>query len=186
MYKYIRASLPILEKDETMYTLLKSRRFINSKRQSPNLKSILTKAKFDTRGNESPSPTVVKCKRGNCGTCKHMIEGPSITFNRQGEFHVKSDFNCAAKNCIYVIICAGCKEQYIGQTECLRSRVRVHKQQINHPETRCIPLSGHLDMCAAGKDIKFYIYPFYKMSNNDRQKRIKIHLGIRVHFVSVY
>ena len=60
---------------------------------------------------------------------------------------------CISKNLVYCITCAGCNKYYIGQTgDCLRNRVTVHRQQINHPELRQIDLSGHLATCAKGRD----------------------------------
>ena len=67
-------------------------------------------------------------------------------------------------------MCPTCKQHYVGQTgNALSERVRVHKQQIRSPETRKIPLSEHLDTC--GKGI-FYIFPFYKMADNNISKRL--------------
>ena len=135
---------------------------------------MLTKAKFDRNPNLCDY-SVSKCNRGNCGTCPFILENSSVKFkNRSERFFVHSNIDCAARNVIYVIICQGCFGEYIGQTECLRDRVRVHKQQIKDPNTRCIPLSAHLDTCAKNKDIKFKIFPFYKMDSNDKiMRRIK-------------
>ena len=50
----------------------------------------------------------------------------------------------------------------------LRSRVRVHKQHINSPEYRQIPLSEHLDICG---NKQFSIFPFYKLSGGTNIQR---------------
>ena len=154
-----------------MSRIMEKTRFIKSKRQSKNLKHLLTCAKFD-KEIPTESPGVSKCNRGNCGTCPYLIEGSSIKFkNKSEKFFIHSKMNCAVRNIIYVIICQGCGEEYIGQTDCLRDRVRVHKQQIRDPKTRCIPLSSHLDVCAAHQEIKFKIFPFYCLNTNDRTMR---------------
>jgi hypothetical protein len=73
---------------------------------------------------------------------------------------------------MYVIICAGCNEYYIGETSNqLRTRVRVHKQHIRYPEYREIPLSEHIDTC--GKK-QFSVFPFFKMpGESDIRRRDK-------------
>ena len=74
---------------------------------------------------------------------------------------------CASRNLLYVIRCEGCKEEYIGQTgNDLRKRMTVHKQQIRDPNTRMIPLSGHISTCAKHKEKLFSVFPFYKFKDN--------------------
>lgn len=68
--------------------------------------------------------------------------------------------SCHSKNLIYTIICDGCNKFYIGETgTTLRTRIRVHKQQIKDPEYRKIKLSEHIDVCGGGQ---FKVFPFYK------------------------
>ena len=75
-------------------------------------------------------------------------------------FRVNADMNCKSANLIYCITCTSRHENYIGQMgNSICERVRVHKQQIRHPNLRQIPLSEHLDECANGT---FKIFPFYK------------------------
>lgn len=65
--------------------------------------------------------------------------------------------------------CPTCGENYIGQTGTkLAGRVRVHTQQIRYPAIRNRPCSGHFDLCG---NIKFYIYPFYKVKEKNEQLR---------------
>lgn len=60
-----------------------------------------------------------------------------------------------------------CGENYIGQTgNKLADRVRVHKQQIRDPSMRNTSCSGHCDICG---NIMFYIFPFYKVKENNEQ-----------------
>ena len=65
--------------------------------------------------------------------------------------------------------CPTCGDNYIGQTGTkLADRVRVHKQQIRDPSVRNTPCSGHFDICGKGM---FYIFPFYKVKENNEQLR---------------
>ena len=72
--------------------------------------------------------------------------------------------NCTSTNLIYVITCAGCGHNYIGETgDVLRNRATVHKQQIRDLHTRILGVSKHIDECAAGLTPQFTIFPFYKI-----------------------
>ena len=72
--------------------------------------------------------------------------------------------NGTSTNLIYVITCAGCGHNYIGETgDVLRNRVTVHKQQIRDPHTRMLGVSKHIDECAAGLTPQFTIFPFYRI-----------------------
>ena len=80
--------------------------------------------------------------------------------------------NCTDQNCLYVLICYGCQEFYIGQTGGkLRNRKTVHLQQVRDPTTRQMPLSEHLDKCS-DKDPKFSIFPFVKFLHNDSSAKL--------------
>jgi len=80
--------------------------------------------------------------------------------------------NCASTNLIYVITCAGCGHNYIGETgDVLRNRMTVHKQPIRDPHTRMLGVSKHIDECAAGLPPQFTIYPFYKILSPSKGMR---------------
>ena len=80
--------------------------------------------------------------------------------------------NCTVKNVLYVLICNGCNEYYIGQTgDKLRNRKTAHEQQIRDPSTRQMPVSDHIDNCCKTEP-KFYIFPFYKFQNDDVSARL--------------
>ena len=86
--------------------------------------------------------------------------------------------SCTSNNLIYVITCAGCGKNYIGETgDVLRNRVTVHKQQIRDPSTRMLGVSKHIDECAVGLTPQFSIFPFYKIlssSENMRKNKEKL------------
>ena len=139
--------------------------FLKSKRQSPNLKKLLTKAKFSS--TQKQKFKVTKCNEPRCGLCKHIKEGPTFSFEGK-TFTVNADMNCTVKNVIYVIECRGC-----GKTNNLRKRTTLHNQHIRHKELRMIPLSGHLASCS-DDDPNHFMFPFYKMSSDsilERKKR---------------
>ena len=158
-----------------MQEAIKHLRLINSYRQPPSLKKILTRAKFTytesahnigvTIINEK---TVTKCNDKKCGTCPLITTTNAIMFkNGEIPFKIKSNMNCNAKNVIYLIRCSGCNKEYIGQTSNLRARVRIHKQQILNPNLRTLYVSKHIAHCSIGEDIPFTITPFLTFDRND-------------------
>ena len=74
--------------------------------------------------------------------------------------------SCDVKNVIYVIQCANCGLEYIGETGNLRMRVNVDNQQIRDPSTRILKVSAyiHVDTCAENHTPKCRIFAFYKMN----------------------
>ena len=76
--------------------------------------------------------------------------------------------NCKSRNIIYIAVCSKCENFYVGQTEYLRKRVMVHKEQINHEEYRCLSVSKHIEKCSGGD---FKIMPIYQCDNSNRLTR---------------
>ena len=147
-----------------MNSILKHFKIINSKRQPPNLKHILTKAKFTEK--LELDKTISKCNRPNCGLCTYLLEGCEYTFKCGLTFKVKTDISCNVKNIIYAIVCQGCGKEYIGETSHMRNRITVHKQQIKVPSTRILKVSKHLDDCSSTEP-KFLVFPFYKLTTDN-------------------
>jgi hypothetical protein len=171
MSAVINNSLKILQGSKRLNNILKHTNIIMSKRQAPNLKKLLTRAK--TSNTEMTQATVSKCNNKRCGTCKHLHEGNSIKFQRNAKpFTVKKSMSCTSKNLIYTLICNGCDAKYIGQTNDLRKRVTVHRQQIKDESLRKLPVSKHIHTCAKNITPQFSIFPFYKMNSDDTQARL--------------
>ena len=163
VYPFIYQNLPVLRKDPRMKEALGTQKIIKSKRQAKSLKKLLTNAKLPT---DIIEPTVKKCGRSNCGICINLIEGTFFEFNTGHKFTVKNNFTCASGNLIYAMKCTGCSQDYIGQTgSTLRKRMTVHRQQIRDPATRMIPLSEHIDLCAANNIPQFRIFPLYQFAD---------------------
>lgn len=168
MWNIVQDSILVLQTDARCQRVLDQVQIINSKRQPPNLKKLLTKAKHNTA-----LPTVSTCTDKRCGTCSFLITGPHYTFKGSNQpFYVRTSMNCATENVLYVLECQGCKENYIGQTsDSLRTRMRVHKQQIYNAEYRQIAASKHFADCAGNLTTPFKVYPFYKIMTMDKSFR---------------
>ncbi|XP_056012120.1 uncharacterized protein LOC130052095 [Ostrea edulis] len=147
---------PILEQSNNMKNVVNSSQIINSRRQAPCLKKLLTRANFSL----NKVKYVKKCGDPRCGTCEYIEEGDSITFKSGKILKVNANLNCKSENLIYCATCPTCGENYIGQTNKLNARVRVHKQQVKDPSVRNTPCSEHFAECGGGK---FKVFPFFKM-----------------------
>lgn len=163
IFNQIRTNISILDEDNSLKETFEKYNLIRSKRQPPNLKKLLTRAKFEDTSTQE-IPTITKCGRPNCGTCDLLVEGSSYEFRCGKTFTVKTSMSCDVKNVIYVIRCEGCGKDYIGETgDFLRRRVTVHKQQIRDVSTRMLFVSEHIDICAGNRKTNFKIFPFYKI-----------------------
>ena len=86
----------------------------------------------------------------NCGKslvyCQYIKEGIEHTFKTvDKKFEIRVPFNCESKNLIYVVICSGCKEEYIGQTQAmLKKTFNTYRQHIRQPELLQMDVEGHI------------------------------------------
>ena len=160
---------PILELGDKTKEVFKGIKFINSKKQAPNLKRLLTKAAYTS--TQSPTLGVTKCKNIRCKCCHNIYEGNTFYFeNKNIHFQIKTEMNCSTKNVIYVLVCCGCKKIYIGETKTdLRTRVRLHRSNIINNVG--LYVSQHIFECTSQLDLKFKIMPIYKMGTEDTLSR---------------
>lgn len=178
IFPEIRKNKSILLRNERMKKIYDNKTFLKSKRQPPNLKKLLTKAKFTNQPRKQFE--VTRCHEPRCGLCKHLKEGPSFEF-KDRIFSVNADMTCTVKNVVYVIECRGCGKYYIGETNNLRKRITLHNQHIRHENLRMIPVSGHLASCS-NADPKYFVFPFFKMKTDsiiERKEKEK-------HFIQTY
>ena len=76
--------------------------------------------------------------------------------------------DCEVRDFIYVIICNGCNENYIGESgDSLRNRAAVHRNQILLKHKRKLFVSNHIYHCAKDRIPMFKICPFYKLQCKD-------------------
>ena len=148
---------------------LENTKLINGKRQAPNLKKILTKAAFTNNQLGSIKP----CGDKKCKCCNAIYESSTYTFkNANYKFELKSHMTCDSRNLIYVVICPGCSEEYIGETgigkTTQRDRVRVYRQHIKDEHLQQLKVEGHLRDCGKGQ---FKIFPFLQLKSSNTNFR---------------
>ena len=79
---------------------------------------------------------------------------------------------------VYLIRCAGCNKEYIGETSNLRPRVRVHIQQTLDPRLRHLCVNHHIAHRTTGKPTLFQITPFFSINRDDKKYReIRSHMS---------
>ena len=144
-------------------------KWTKGQRQAPNLKQILSRAKFAT----SEESGAMRCSCPRCRTCPIIKETEELIFtNSREKFKIRTKMDCTSQNLVYCIKCNGCGKDYIGQTgDQLKNRMTIHRQQINNPKTRQIKLSEHLENCARNHEHKFSVIPFYKIKRSDEGSR---------------
>ena len=176
MFSVIKNNLPVLHQNQNLENLFPSDIFLKSKRQPRNLKKILTRAKFQDSDVQN---TVSKCNDSRCGLCEYLETGSQLILSNGKFITPNENINCKTVNLIYCLVCANCKEFYIGQTgNSICERVRIHRQQIRDESVRMQDVSEHFDICGGGK---FKVFPFYKMKDSDESKRLaKESLFIRI------
>lgn len=134
--------------------------------------------------NIEETPDVRKCQKPRCATCPYLQEGHQFEFKNGRNFNIYSSITCESSNLIYVITCAGCGENYIGQTgDTLRHRMTVHRQQLRETKYQCTAVSGHLRNCAKNIFPNLTVCPIYKFykitTEKERETKEK-------HFISLY
>ena len=105
------------------------------------------------------SPHIVCCKY-----IKQSIEHTLKTVDKKFETRVL--FNCESKNLTYVVVCGGCKEEYIGQTQTmLNERLNTYRQHIRQPDLQQIDVEGHIRTCGGGN---FKIMPSFTIREDNK------------------
>ena len=141
-------------------------------RQPKSLRSYLVRSSFkrvnptrDTRRKVGFVFCQGVCKYHRLGYC---IECLVFTFGSQNRFSWSYNrlFDCNSRNVIYVVKCHNCWMFYIGETEDLKARIRLHLSNVHHPtNANCKKLSNHLRRCSGLVHPYFTIHPFYYVEN---------------------
>ena len=107
IFPIIKQTFENFQHSKTMSNVFYGKKLIKSMRQAPNLECLLCKSKF--------MPVEEHFRVNSCG---------------------KPLFNCESRNLIYVVICQGCQEEYIGEIGCLvKERISVYRQHIRQPQS---------------------------------------------------
>ena len=96
--------------------------------QAPNV----GRSKFES---QHKNHDVKNCGK-NCVSCPYLLKASLYQFKRvKKTFLLKNSLNCESSNLVYVVICQGCKEEYIGETGFLvKERMNIYRQHIRQPQ----------------------------------------------------
>ena len=152
---------------------LGNHRVVLGTRQPPSLRSLLTRSRFS---KSRPMPRTREVGLKLCsGVCKYhrlgyLMECTSFRFGKTWVWNYTRSFDCNSRNVIYVVQCSNCWQFYIGETDDLKKRTRLHMSNTNHPgNSNCKKLSSHLKVCSKLVHPYFKMFPFYYV--DDRQER---------------
>ena len=88
-----------------MKRIMKNTKIINDNSQLLNLKL----------NENTTTPCVSKCNEPRCGLCKSITEELCLKLKKNFSCE-KDNMNSTVRNCLYVLICYGFNEYYIGRT----------------------------------------------------------------------
>ncbi len=128
-------------------------------RKSPSLKDMLMFRK-------SPSSFGVFGCLSGCILCKHYLHKDSYLTLKTGiSIRPNARFDCMSRNVIYIIVCAGCREFYVGETgDCLSNRFTTHRQQSKiDAQIQPVKADRHLRTCGLGN---YNVFPFMKAKDS--------------------
>ena len=141
--------------------------------KTQNLKDILVRADISLRS--AYNGQCQKCDSRRCMTCKNIQCTQKFSSTHTGEkFIIYCNDNCKTENIIYLLECAICGLQYIGETkQQLRKRLNGHRSDANCkpdlPLSRHLSSTGHHD--SFGKLKVTIIYHNPKWDDKSRQER---------------
>lgn len=146
-------------------------KFINCKpllalKQPPNITSILTTAKFNSKEHLSvPAPQgITLCNNKQCKLCRLYLQPVDSFITSKGtSWSIRSHVTCKSKNVVYFLSCNLCKGRttYIGQTTNLRQRMNNHISESRTGISPCIFPKHVFDCGAKNKNLK---EPFFKIT----------------------
>ena len=131
--------------------------------QALNLGRLLCRSKFESQHKNHEEKNFGK----NCVSYSYLLKASLYQFKRVNKtFLLKNSFNWESSNLIFVIICQGCKEEYIGETACqVKEQRSIYRQHIRKPQYHQLEVEEHLRTCG---DAKFHIFQFFKICQENK------------------
>ncbi|MCP3663993.1 MAG: GIY-YIG nuclease family protein, partial [Gammaproteobacteria bacterium] len=118
---------------------------------APSLRHVLVRAQLPTNNHKEWSSECFPCKKQGkgrpCNLCSRMLPAQKVKSTTTNVSHwIKGSISCRTENVIYMLFCAKCEKQYVGQTKTalnLRinnhlSRIRNNRQRENDPTSLVI------------------------------------------------
>ena len=148
------------------------KRILLATRQPPNLKKLLTSAKFHLNPTPREPRKVGLIPCGNCKYCStgYIVGATGFDFvskdGRVIEWTYNRLFSCRSMNILYLLKCKRCRENYLGKSDSTKRRVGKHKSDVLIPEnSNCRVCADHLRDCSKLVEPYFVFYPFFYVDN---------------------
>ena len=95
----------------------------------------------------------------------NLFDGPELVLKSGVIVLPNARFECITRGVLYIIVCLGCLEFYLGQTgDETRNRFTVHRQQMKWDyKDAPVKADPHIRICGKGK---YLVFPFYKPKIN--------------------
>lgn len=92
------------------------------------------------------APGSSRCLGPRCLTCQHIITSTTFQSHTNGRRHAtRGSIRCDTTNVVYLITCAACGMQYVGETSgSLRDRLTQHRSTINTKKNTPVALHFNL------------------------------------------
>ena len=152
VFPLIKQSFDNFQYSKTMSNIFQRKKLVKSMSQAPNLGRLLCRSKFESQHKNHE----VKNCRKNCFSCPYLLKASFYQFKRVNKtFLLKNVFTCESSNLIYVLICQGCKDEYIGETGCLvEEQINIYRRRIRQ---RQYQVEEYLRTFG---DVKIHMFPF--------------------------
>ena len=145
----------LINKARPHVPLFNKLKVINSYRQAPNLKRTLT-----LNINNTKNPVIYKCNRPRCKCCTQLIIGSQYTLKSGQIIKPNKNMCCTDVNLIYLLVCDGCLDFYIGESGTMVSmRINTHRDHSKpNPNVSALTCDKHFQACCGGKFRVFFIH----------------------------
>ena len=166
VFPIIKQSFDNFQYSKTMSNIFQRKKLVKSMSQAPNLGRLRCRSKFES---QHKNHEVKKCVK-NCLSCPYLLKASLYQFKQVNKsFLLKNSLNYESTNLIYAVICQVCKEEYIGEMDCLvKEQINICRQHIRQPQYQQLAVEEYLHTCEDGK---FYMFPFFKILQENKSQR---------------
>ena len=149
-----------------MSNIFQRKKLVESMSEAPDLGRLLCRYKFESQHKNNE----VKNRGKTCVSCSYLLKASLYQFKRVNKtFWLKNSYNCESSNLVYVVICQGCKEEDMRETDCLvKERINIYRQHIRQPPYQQLAVEDYLRTCGDGKS---HMFPFFKILQENKSLR---------------
>ena len=163
-FPIIKQSFDNFQYSKTMSNTFRRKKLVKYLSQAPNLCRLLCKSKIESQRKNPEN------YGKNWVSCPYFLKASLYQFKRVNEtFLLQNSFNWESSNLIFVVICQGQKEEYLGEANCLvKERVNIYRQHISQPQYHQLAVEEHFRPCGDGN---FRMLAFFKILQENKSLR---------------